>query len=195
MADLTAAETNCEGAVTGKIHEDQIRAWCRWREWCESVGIINDLYLYYFTKGQWIKLIGAFTMALHCRRYSWPLYGSLAEGTLRGAISCVAQTFRDNGHSHPTRDEDDKLCRLLSRQYRAFKNEDPNPVQQKGLPACVLREVKKKKSTETQQATPYGHQTHWKAIKNIYIWRWYIPMDIFHSIKKHFFSIFLNACM
>ena len=51
------------------------------------------------------------------------------------------------------KDEDNKLGRLLSRLYRSFKNGDPNPVQQKALPACVLREVARMNSSETQKAT------------------------------------------
>ena len=92
-------------------------------------------------------------MALRCRRYSGPAYDSLAEGAIRDAISYVAQTFRVNNRPNPTMDKDDKLGRLISYQYRAFKNGDPNPVQQNALTACVLRELTKKKSTETKRAT------------------------------------------
>ena len=92
-------------------------------------------------------------MAMRCGRFSGPSFDSLAEGTIRSTISYVAQTFRENGRPNPTKDEDGELGRLLSRQYRAFKNADPPPVQQKALPACVLRELAKKTITETQKAT------------------------------------------
>ena len=153
MADLAAAETARKGAVTGKTHEDQARAWRRWCEWCDSVGITEDKCLDGCTKPQRIKLMGAFSMALRGGRFSGQAYDTLAEGTVRGAISYVAQTFRDNDRPNPTKDEDGELGRLLSRLYRSFRNDDPNPVQQKALPACVLRELAKLNSSETQKAT------------------------------------------
>ena len=82
-------------------------------------------------------------MAMRGGRFSGPAYDTLVEGTMRGAVSYVAQTFRDNDRPNPMKDEDGELGRLLSRLYRAFKNGDPNPVQQKVLPACVLRELAK----------------------------------------------------
>ena len=41
---------------------------------------------------------------------------------------------------------------LLSRQYRAFRNTDKPPKQQKALPAIVLRELANLNITETQKA-------------------------------------------
>ena len=92
-------------------------------------------------------------MALREGRFSRQAYDKLAAGTVQSTISYVAQTFREKGRPNPTRDEDGELGRLLSRQYRAFKNNDPPPVQQKALPACVLREMAKLSITETQRAT------------------------------------------
>ena len=92
-------------------------------------------------------------MAVHERRFSGPSYDTLAEGTVRGAISFVSQTFRENNRHNPTKDEDGELENFLSRQYRAFNNSDPNPVQQKATPICVVAKVFKKKATETQRAT------------------------------------------
>lgn len=152
MAYLAAAETAREGAVTGKTHEDQARAWRRWCEWCDEVGIIEDYFLDYFNKYQRIKLIGGFAMALREGRFSGPAYDTLASSTIQNSIGFVAQTFRDNDRPNPTKDEDGQLGRLLSRQYRAYRNEDPNPVQQKALPICVLKEVAKNQCTETRKA-------------------------------------------
>ena len=91
-------------------------------------------------------------MALQGGIFSGPAYDSLAGGTVKSAILYVAQTFRDNDRPNPTREENGELGRLLSRQYRAFSNKDPDPVQQQALPPCVLREVAKMKVTETQRA-------------------------------------------
>ena len=87
-------------------------------------------------------------MALRVGRFLVPAYDSLVDGTVKNTTSNAAQTFRKNDHSKPTKDEDSKLGRHLSCQYRAFKNEDSNPAQQNSLPACVLRELAEKSITE-----------------------------------------------
>ena len=92
-------------------------------------------------------------MAVREGRFSGKSYATLAEGTVRGAVSYVTQTFRENNQLNPTKDEDGELGRILSRQYRAYKNFDTSPTQQKTIPICVVAKVYKKKSTETQQAT------------------------------------------
>ena len=91
-------------------------------------------------------------MALREGRFSRQNVDSLAEGTIRNSISFLAQTFRENDRPNPTKDEDGELGRFLSRLFRAFRNNDPNPVQQKALPAVVLREVAKLQVTESQRA-------------------------------------------
>ena len=60
MADLAAAETAREGAVTGKTHADQPRAWSRWERYCGSIEIIEDEFLDQFTRGQQTRIMGAF---------------------------------------------------------------------------------------------------------------------------------------
>ena len=152
LADLHAAKTAREGAVTGKTHADQARAWARWKQWCESIGVDNDVLLDGFTRHQRLQLIGAFAMALRSGRFSRQTHGTLVEGTVRGAISYVAQTLRDEGRPSPTCTDDGELGQILSRQFRAFRNEDPNPTQQKALPPCVIRTLAKKTFTKTQRA-------------------------------------------
>ena len=77
---------------------------------------------------------------------------ALAEGTVRGTISHVVQAFRTAGRQNPTKDEDHELSILLSRQYRAFKNDDPQQKQQKALPFIVLDELAKRQVTELDNA-------------------------------------------
>ncbi|KAL7467246.1 hypothetical protein ACHAXS_007491 [Conticribra weissflogii] len=92
-------------------------------------------------------------MALRSGRFSGPTHDSLAESTIRNTISFVASSFREQDRPNPTRDEDGELSRLLSQQFRAFKNNDPNPTQQKALPIGVLREIAKRKTTEVERAS------------------------------------------
>ena len=152
MADLCAAENAREGAVTGKTLEDQDRAWRRWEQYAESIGLQDDIFLDGFTRPNKNKLMGAFAMALREGRFSKRHDGPLAEGTIRGAISYVASTFRDSDRPNPTKDDDGELGRLLSRLYRAFRNKDPAEKQQKALPATVLIEMSKLQATESQRA-------------------------------------------
>ena len=153
MDNLAAAEAAREGAATGKTHEDQSRAWSRCKKYCGSIGIVEDNFLDHFRRGQRIRLIGASAVAVREGRFSGPSYDTLAELTVRGDISFVSQTFRENDRPNPTKYEDGEIGRVLSRQYRAFKNSKPNPAQQKAIPICVVAEVFKKKATEIQRAT------------------------------------------
>eukprot|EP00957_Ditylum_brightwellii_P090909 6922572-Ditylum_brightwellii.AAC.1 len=91
-------------------------------------------------------------MDLHEGRFSRKSHGTLAEGTVRGAISYVTQIFQENNHPNPTKDDDGKFGRLLSSQYKAFKNKDPKSKQQKALPIGVLRVVAKANIMESQRA-------------------------------------------
>ena len=97
-------------------------------------------------------MCGAFAMALREGRFSGPSHGTLVESTVKSSVGYVAQTFRDHDQPNPTHDEDHQLGRLLSRQYRAFKNKDPPPKQQKALPIGVLRVLAELQVTELQRA-------------------------------------------
>ena len=116
------------------------------------IGLEDDLYLDEFSRHDKNRLMGAFAMALREGRFSRPSDGTLAEGTVRGAVSNVSSSFRDNGRSNPTKDDDGDLGRVLSRLFWAFRNKDPNPKQQKALPAQVLVMMYKRKETETERA-------------------------------------------
>ena len=153
MADLLAANVACEAAVTGKTHKDNDRAWRRWLEYTDSVGLGSNPFLDGFSRHQQIRLMGAFAMAYREGRFSGPSYECLAEGTVRSALSAISQTFRENDRPNPTWNDDAKLGRFLSRLFRSFKNKDPAPKQQKAIPICVIDELAKLQATEVQKAT------------------------------------------
>lgn len=152
MADLSAADVAREGAVTRATHEDQDRAWTRFSKYIKSIGIHNDPYLDDFKWHQKVRIVGAFAQAMREGRFSGPSYETLAETTIRNAVSYVAASFRDNDRRNPTLDEDGELARLLSRQFRAYRNADPPPKQQKAIPACVIKELTYSNQTELQRA-------------------------------------------
>ena len=114
---------------------------------------MEDEFLDHFTRGQGIRIMGAFAMALREGIFSGTSHGTLVESTIRGAISYVSQTFMENYQPNPTKYEDGELGRVLSRQYIAYKNSDPNKKQHKAIPIYNVAEVFKNKATETQQAT------------------------------------------
>lgn len=87
MVDLTSVEAACGGSVTGqKTHEDQSWAFRRFREYLDSVGLAEYYFLTNFTKGQSIKILGAFAMAMCDGGFSRPAYDTLVESTIIGAI-------------------------------------------------------------------------------------------------------------
>jgi hypothetical protein len=147
-----ANQIELENVVRKKQQEDQDRVWRRWVEYCHSIGITTDFYLDFLEKPHRIKIIGAHAVALQEGCVSRPSHETLAESTIRGAVSYIALTFRANDQPNPTRDEDGELGRLLSRIFRAFRAKYPAEKQEKDLPACVLLEIAKSQHTETQRA-------------------------------------------
>jgi hypothetical protein len=53
---------------------------------------------------------------------------------------------------NPTKDSDRQLSFLLSRLFRAFRNEDPNDVQQKAVPPCDALTIARINQSEFQLA-------------------------------------------
>lgn len=134
MADLIAAETAREEAVTRKTHDVQARAWRRWKLYTESIGC-DDPFLDGLDKASKIKLMGAFAMALREGRYSRRAHDTLVEATIRNTVSYVAQTFREEGRPNPTRDDDgERLAAFyqgftdpLETETRPRNNRKPSP--------------------------------------------------------------------
>ncbi len=93
------------------------------------------------------KVLGAFAQAMRDAWFSRKSIKTLASSTVRSAVDNVAQTFRDNDRDDPRYDKNGKPSRLLSQQYKGYKNADPNERQQKALPASVLHETCKDRST------------------------------------------------
>jgi hypothetical protein len=152
VADLVAAETSCEGAVTGGTHENHARLWHHFSRYLESIGIGHDIFLNSFTRSQQNKIIGAFAMALRKGQFLGQSHDTLAVGTIQNTISEICATFRENGQPNPTKDNDLQLSFILHQQFRAFKNADSKEKQQKAIPACIIAEIAKRNLTESQHA-------------------------------------------
>jgi hypothetical protein len=90
-------------------------------------------------------------MAVRSGRFLDKKFGTLVEGTVRGTISNVVQTFWLSGRQNPTKDADNKLSIFLSRQFRAFRNDNHKEEQQKALPFSMLDELAKRQVTKTDK--------------------------------------------
>jgi hypothetical protein len=73
-------------------------------------------------------------MAVREGRFSRDCHEVLVEGTVRGAVSHVVQAFRTAEKQNPQKDDDHELIILLSQQFQAYKNDNPQLKQQKALP-------------------------------------------------------------
>jgi hypothetical protein len=147
LADLTAAAIARERAVTGGTHDVKAQAWQRWTTYCKSIGC-TDLFMDQLTQNELISMLGEFAMAVGEGQFLRDCHNVLVEGTVRGAVSHVVQTFRAAGRQNPTQDDDRELSILLSRQYRTYKNKDPQQKQEKALPFIVLDKLAKCQVTE-----------------------------------------------
>jgi hypothetical protein len=131
----------------GGTHDGKAQAWQRWTTYCKSIGC-TDLFMNQHTQNEQISMLGAFAIAVREGQFSGDHHKVLVEGTVRGAISHVVQTFRAAGRQNPTKDGDRELSILLSRQYQMYKNKDPQQKQQKALTFIVLNELAKHQVTE-----------------------------------------------
>ena len=65
----------------------------------------------------------------------------------------MGSSFRDNFRRDHRLDEDGKPSRVLSKQYKGYKNKDPTESQQKALPICVAKQVIQDQATAKAQAS------------------------------------------
>jgi len=152
MADLASAKADRQTAVGGNTLDNETRAWNRYSEYCRSIGLGDNLFLEDMSQTHRIEIIGGFPMTVHQEQFSRPRDAPLAESTVSDTLNHVAAVFRENGHNDPKRDAERYVARLLRRQLRSYKKDDPKEVQQKALPVCILHLILSSKSTELRQA-------------------------------------------
>jgi hypothetical protein len=156
MADLASATAARQTAVGGNILDNEIRAWNHFSEYCKSIGLGDNLFLEDMSRNHRIKIIGGFAVAVRQGQFFRPRDAPLAESTVSDTLNHVAVVFRENGHNDPKRDAERNVARLLRRQLRLYKKDNPKEVQHKALPVCVLRLILSSKSTELRQASSNG---------------------------------------
>ena len=151
MADLASVMAARQTAIGGNTLDNETQAWNRFSEYCQSIGLGDNIFLEDMSQTHQIEIIGGF-VAVHQGRFSRQRDAPLAESTVSDTLNHVAAVFRENGHDDPKRDAERNVARLLRRQLRSYKKDHPKEVQQKALPVCVLRLILSSKSTELCQA-------------------------------------------
>ncbi len=152
MADLASATAARQTAVEGNTLDNETRAWNRYSGYCQSIGLGDNLFLEDMSRTHRIKIIGGFAVAVRQGQFSRPRDAPLAESTVSNTLNHFDAVFRENGHDDPKRDAERNVARLLRRQLRSYKKDDPKEVQQKALPICVLHLILSSKSIELCQA-------------------------------------------
>jgi hypothetical protein len=147
MADLATATASRQTAVGGNTLDNETRAWN-----CRSIGLGDNHFLEDMSRTHRIEIIGGFAVAVRQGQFSRPSDAPLAESTVSDTLNHVAAVFRENGHDNPKRDAERNVARLLRRQLRSYKKDDPKEEEQKALPVCILRLILSSKSTEIRQA-------------------------------------------
>ena len=152
MADLTDTATAHATAVGGNTLDNKTRAWNCYTEYCESIGLNDNIFLKGMSPLHKIEIIGGFALAVHQRCFSPPRDAPLAESTVTDTLNHVAATFRENGYDDPKQDAKRNVARLLQRQLRSYKKDDQKEVQQKALPIWVICLILSSKPAELCQA-------------------------------------------
>ena len=91
-------------------------------------------------------------MAVREARFSRASHERLAEGTVRDTVQYVCATFRENGHPNPSIDGDGLTAFILQREFRSFKNTDPEEKHQKAIPISVVSELIHRDGTDLERA-------------------------------------------
>jgi hypothetical protein len=152
VADLSAALSARETAVGQKTHKNKARAWDRYKKWCQQVGLGDNPFLDGFSRQHQIEVMGAFAMTICDGQFSQQNDDPLAQKTVADTLNFVAVTFQEHGREDPPKDVNNNVARLLHRQLRSYKKDDPKTVEQKALPLCVICLIFSDRSSELQRA-------------------------------------------
>ncbi len=150
MADLAAALVAAEEGVDGGTHKNDTRAWTRYTQYCNSIGLDDNYFLDGMPQQHKLAVMGAFAMAIREGQFSRQSDAPLAKKSASNTGNAVTTTFRENGREDPHWDAERHVGRLLQRQLRSYTQNDPKEKQQKALPVCVYRLILASPATELQ---------------------------------------------
>ncbi len=152
MADLAAALVAAEEGVGGGTHENDTRAWTRYTQYCDSIGLDGNYFLDEMPRQHTLAIMGAFVVAIRKGRFSRQSDAPLAKKSVSNTVNAVAATFRENGREDPHRDAEHHVGKLLQRQLRSYTRNDPKEKQQKALPVCVYCLILASPATELRRS-------------------------------------------
>ncbi len=150
MADLAAALVAAEEGVGRGTHKNDTRAWARYTQYCDSIGLDGNYFLDGMPQQHKLAVMGAFAVAIHKGQFLRQSDAPLAKKSVSNTVNAVAATFRENGREDPHQDAEGHVGQLLQRQLRSYTRNDPKEKQQKALPVCVYCLILASSATELQ---------------------------------------------
>ena len=107
----------------------------------ENLGIGGNPFLDSWECRERTILLSAFAQAIRSREFSQSSGNPLVCQTVRSAVDCVSQAFREYDKDDPRLNRNRLPSRILQQQFKGYKNRDPKERQQKAIPMSVIRKL------------------------------------------------------
>ncbi len=89
MADLVAALVAAEERVGGGTHENDTRAWTRYTQYCDSIGLDGNYFLDGMPRQHKLAVMGAFVVAIREGQFSRQSDAPLAKKSVSNSVNAV----------------------------------------------------------------------------------------------------------
>jgi hypothetical protein len=147
MADFTAAATTRERAVTGATHDNKARPGGDGKHTASPLDAATFTWMD-SDKSRKFSCSGLLPWLSDLDNFKGNAMGHWLREQSGVPSHMWYRPSGVKGRQNPTKDRVHEYSVLLSRQFRAFQNEDPKQAQQKALPFSVLDELAKPQVTE-----------------------------------------------
>ena len=107
----------------------------------ENIGIGGDPFLKNWEQRERTILLSAFAQAVRSREFSRSAGDPLVCQTVRSAVDCISQTFKEYDKDDPRLDRNRLPSRILQQQFKGYKARDPKEKQQKAIPMSMIRNL------------------------------------------------------
>ena len=138
--------------VNSQTLAQQSSSFRQFRQFLEKGNINNDVFLDNFTSPQRQLIIAGFAHTIRENLVGRTSKTTLLGSTVSSAVSNVVQAFRQNLRPDPTRDANGTKSALITRQIKAYKEDDPASKNQACLPLSVWHRIHDDTSTPLTQA-------------------------------------------
>ena len=119
--------------------KNRTRAWERWLEFVQFIGLRGHEHLEIFSRVQKHELLLAFCTFIRECQFKTSRSKRLACGSVRDTIGNVSQAFKSLGLADPRYDVDNEVCFRLRQTFRGYENQDPAKKHQKAIPMSVVK--------------------------------------------------------